>query len=94
LASTYGPFFNDRDTLTSVQGSGFQVPGSKLESEDRFLSCFQPGTWHLEHGTYFLRFTINRSEDFPFFRVLRSTLPQGLQGWRPPEVFPSPPPSG
>jgi len=72
----------------------FRVPGFEAKVKGPTRSCFQPGTRNAELETYFLRFTINRSEDFPFFRVLRSTLPQGLQGWRPPEVFPSPPPSG
>src|SRR3970040_214629 len=44
---------------------------------------------------YFLRLTMYRSVD-GFFRVLYPLVgfPHGVQGCRPPEDFPSPPPSG
>src|SRR5689334_22688472 len=39
--------------------------------------------------------TMSRVDGFSLWRVfLPSTLPQGLVGGRPPEVLPSPPPSG
>src|SRR5688572_23451753 len=34
------------------------------------------------------------SEYFPFRRVRPSFLPHGVDGWRPPEDLPSPPPRG
>src|ERR1700675_4741945 len=34
------------------------------------------------------------SLDLPFLRVRPSGLPHGDPGWRPPELLPSPPPSG
>src|SRR6478609_3750865 len=53
--------------------------------------------WH-RSGSYqrFLpvrrRRTINLSLGLFCRRVLPSTCPQGLTGWRPPDVLPSPPP--
>src|SRR5512133_1957258 len=40
------------------------------------------------------RRTINLSDGLPFLRVRPSGLPHGDVGWRPPELLPSPPPSG
>src|SRR3989304_6065953 len=45
-------------------------------------------------GSYFLRFTISFEDCKRLRRVFRSSFPQGLQGCRPPEDFPSPPPRG
>ena len=54
-------------------------------------------TWHLRISYRLLllgrRRTISWSLAF-FLRVRTSGLPQGETGWRPPEVFPSPPPCG
>src|SRR5437660_7149538 len=46
-------------------------------------------------GPYFLLRTISLSEDL-CFRVLNPLvgMPHGVQGWRPPEDLPSPPPIG
>ena len=40
------------------------------------------------------RRTISWSDVLPFLRVRPSGLPHGDTGWRPPELLPSPPPSG
>src|SRR5438552_18451364 len=42
---------------------------------------------------YFRRRTMNLSVRL-LLRVFFSRTPQGVHGWRPPDVFPSPPPSG
>src|SRR5881628_3683852 len=42
---------------------------------------------------YFLRRTMNLSVRL-LLRVFFSRTPHGVHGWRPPEVFPSPPPRG
>ena len=84
--------------LKQYERSVITLPFSHLAPRTSHIA---PRTSHIARAslylalrTYFLRFTMSRSEDLPFFRVLRSTLPHGLQGWRPPEAFPSPPPRG
>src|SRR6266566_8696050 len=88
-SSTYGPFFTLRPMVQPH--SQFDMPNSKCE-----ISHF-----HFCVSHYCVAFprlrprTMSFVERFFLCRVfLPSTLPHGLVGGRPPELLPSPPPSG
>src|SRR6266850_6299203 len=82
--STNGPFFSER-LISDPDGSGLRAPGLK-----------PPEVQSLKPEAYFvLRWTMNRFVLFRW-RVLKPLVgcPHGVTGCRPPEVLPSPPPSG